>query len=168
MAGNQENTVQYHVKVAEQLHTIGKTIGHNVDNMVALLNNASNHNDHHFDALNSKMDSLLQKMDVASTENTIWHEAYHASREETALLKAAVDTLMKKLDENITISAPASAETVTTSSMMEKTTMQLSHVQHDIPDVLHTVRNPPGKRQRCAIGQDHEPMMRTNRPPTTQ
>jgi hypothetical protein len=81
MAGNQENTMQYRIKVAEQLLTIGKTISHNVDNTVAILTNASNHNDHHFDVLNSMMDSLLQKMDAASTENTAWHEAYCISRE---------------------------------------------------------------------------------------
>jgi uncharacterized lipoprotein YajG len=58
--------------------------------------------------LNSKMDSLLQKMHAAWTENTVLHEAYHASREETAAFKAAVDTLMKTLDENIATTAPPS------------------------------------------------------------
>jgi hypothetical protein len=52
------------------------------------------------------MHSLLQKIDEASTENTMLQEAYRASREETALLKAAVDTLMKKLNETMTISTP--------------------------------------------------------------
>jgi ABC-type transporter Mla subunit MlaD len=65
MAGNHENTVQYYMKVAEQLLTMGKTISHNVENMAAMLNNTANHNDDHFDVLNSKMDSLLQKIDAA-------------------------------------------------------------------------------------------------------
>jgi predicted nucleic acid-binding Zn-ribbon protein len=51
--------------------------------------------------LNSKVGSLLQRMDAAWTENTALHEAYRASREETAALKATVDALTKKLDENI-------------------------------------------------------------------
>jgi hypothetical protein len=50
------------------------------------------------------MESLLQKMDAAWTENTVLHKGYHASREETAMLKAAVDSLMKKLDKSTTLS----------------------------------------------------------------
>jgi regulator of replication initiation timing len=75
---------------------------------------------------------LLQKMDATWTENTALREAYHASMEETAALKAAVDTLRKKLDENIATTTPPSPETATSSSAMEEMTMQLSHVQHDI------------------------------------
>jgi hypothetical protein len=53
-----------------------------------------------FDDVNSQMESLLQKMDAVWTKNTALREAYHTSREETAALKVAVDTLTKKLDEN--------------------------------------------------------------------
>jgi hypothetical protein len=49
------------------------------------LTTASEDNAH----LNSKIDSLLQRMDAAWTENTALHEAYHASREETAALKVS-------------------------------------------------------------------------------
>jgi hypothetical protein len=59
-------------------------------------------------------------------------EAYHVSREETAALKVAVDTLMKKLNKNITTTAPPSPETMISSTMMEEMMMQLSHVQHNI------------------------------------
>jgi hemerythrin len=117
----------------------------------------------HFDALNSKMDTLLQKMDATWTENTALREAYYATREETAAHKAAVDTLMKKLDENIAITAPPSPETVTSSTTIEEMMMQVSHVQHDIQDVLDAIRNPPGKRKRRTSGQDNEPTMPTNR-----
>jgi hypothetical protein len=66
---------------------------------------------------------------------------YHACSEETALLKAAVDNLMKTLDENIAISAPPSPETTTaTSTAMQEMTMQLSYIQHNIQDILDTVR----------------------------
>jgi regulator of replication initiation timing len=101
----------------------------------------------HFNVLNSMMDSLLQKLDATWTEYTVLREDYRAAREETARLKAAVDTLMKKLDENRVISAPPSPETATSSIAMEEMTMQLSHIQNDIQDILETVRNPPGKRK---------------------
>jgi hypothetical protein len=51
------------------------------------------------DNVNSNFDNLLQKMDAAWTENTALREAYRASREETAALKAAVDSLTQKIDE---------------------------------------------------------------------
>jgi hypothetical protein len=101
-------------------------------------------------------------MDETWTENTGLCEAYRSSREETALLKAAVDSLRKKLHESTAMSAPPSAGTVTTSTMMEEMTMQLSHVQNDIQDVLEAVRNPPGKRKHHTSGQDNEPMTPMN------
>jgi hypothetical protein len=101
----------------------------------------------HIDALYSKMDNLLQKMDMTWTKNTVLREAYHTSREETAMLKAAVDSLTKKLDKHTTISTPPSPGTATTSTAMEEMTMQLSHVQNDIQDILAAVRNRPGKRK---------------------
>jgi hypothetical protein len=88
------------------------------------------------DTVNNNFDKLLQKMDAAWTENTALHEAYHASREETAALRAAVDTLMKKIDETTTTSAPPSPATVTSPTAMEEMTMQLSVIQHDIQDWL--------------------------------
>jgi chromosome segregation ATPase len=118
--------------------------------------------------LHSKMDSLLQKMDAAWTENTALRKAYRASREEIAALKVAIDTLMKRLDENIATTAPPLPDTTTSSTAMEEMTMQLSHVQHDIQDVLDAVRNPPGKRKRCTSDQDNEPITPTNRRPATQ
>jgi hypothetical protein len=51
------------------------------------------------DNINSNFDNLLQKMDAAWTENTALREAYHASREEMAALKPAVDSLTQKIDE---------------------------------------------------------------------
>jgi hypothetical protein len=66
-----------------------------------------------FDNTTKIMDNLLQKMDAAQTENIVLHEAYHISREEMAALKVAVDTLIKKLTENITITTPPSLDTIT-------------------------------------------------------
>jgi hypothetical protein len=118
--------------------------------------------------LNSKVDSLLQKMDTAWTENTALCEAYCASREETAALKAAMDALTKTLDENIATTTPPSPDTMTSSTTMEEMMMPLTHVQHDIQDVLDAVRNPPGRRKRRTSDQDNKPTMPTNRRRATQ
>jgi hypothetical protein len=104
-----------------------------------------NNQNQHFEDANSKMDNLLQKMDAAWTKNTALREAYRASREETAALKAAVDALTKKLEENTVISPPPAPDTMASSTAMEEMTFQLSHVQHDIQDVLDAIHNPPGK-----------------------
>jgi hypothetical protein len=58
-------------------------------------------------------------MDAAWTENTALRKAYHASREETAALKAAVDALMKKIDKTTPTTMPPSPATVTSSTTME-------------------------------------------------
>jgi regulator of replication initiation timing len=114
------------------------------------------------DNVYNSFDNLLQKMDAAWTENTALREAYRTSREETAALKAAVDALMKRIDETITTTAPPSPATMTSSTTMEEMTMQLSVVQHDIQDLLEAVCNPPGKRKRRTSNQDTEPTMPTN------
>jgi methyl-accepting chemotaxis protein len=116
----------------------GKTTAHDDD---------KTRSDDRFATVDSKLDTLLQKMDATWSENTPLREAYRASREGTAALKAAVDTLTKKLDETNAISAPPSPETATSSATMEEMTMQLCHVQNDIQDILDAVHNPPGKRK---------------------
>jgi hypothetical protein len=45
---------------------------------------------------------------------------------------------------------------------MEEMTVQLSHVQHDIQDVLATVRNAPSKRKRWGSNQNMGPTTLTN------
>jgi hypothetical protein len=114
------------------------------------------------DTVNNNFDKLLQKMDAAWTENTALHEAYRTSREETAALRAAVDALMKKIDETTTTTAPPSPATATSPTAMEEMTMQLSVIQHDIQDVLEAVCNPPGKRKRRTSNQDTKPTMPMN------
>jgi hypothetical protein len=90
-------------------------------------------------------------------------EAYCTSREETAALKATMDTLMKRLDENTATTAPPSPDTATSSTAMEEMTIELSHVQHDIQDILDAVRNPASKRKRCTSNQKNKPRMPMNR-----
>jgi hypothetical protein len=119
------------------------------------------------DNVYNDFDNLLQKMDAAWTENTALREAYRASREETAALKAAVDSLTWKIDEQLAIPAPPSPDLLASPTTMEEMTMQLSVVQHDIQDVMAAVRNPAGKRKRRTSNQDVEPTTPTNRRPAT-
>jgi hypothetical protein len=111
--------------------------------------------------------NALQRMEAVLNQNTALHIAYDASREEPAALKAAVDTLTWKFNEQIAIPAPPSPNLTASSTMMEEMTMQLSVVQHDIQDILEAVRNPPGKRKRRTSNQDTEPTIPTNRRPAT-
>jgi hypothetical protein len=114
------------------------------------------------DNVNNNFDKLLQKIDAAWTENMALRKAYHASREETAALKAAVDALTKRINKTITMTAPPSLATMSSPTTMEEMTMQLSVIQHDIQDVLEGVCNPPGKRKRRTSNQETEPTMLTN------
>jgi hypothetical protein len=106
-------------------------------------------------------------MDTVLNDNTELREAYDASWAETAALKAAVDTLTQKFDEQIATPAPPSPDLTASSTTMEEMTMQLSVVQQDIQDVLEAVRNHPGKRKRCTSNQDAEPTTPTNQRPAT-
>jgi hypothetical protein len=126
-------------------------------------NNNRVHSNDCFEVLESKMDSLLQKIDMTWIENTTLREAYYTSREETAMLKAAVETLMKKLNESTTMSAPPSLGTITTCATMEEMSIQLPDIQNNIQNILDTVCNPPGKRKQYASSQDNEPTMPMNR-----
>jgi hypothetical protein len=74
-------------------------------------------------------------------------KAYHQSTAETAALKATVDTLTKQHDEYIVFLALPLPDPATSPSAMEEMMVELSHVQHDIQDVLEAIRNPPGKRR---------------------
>jgi hypothetical protein len=87
-------------------------------------------------------------MDAVLNDNTELRAAYDASRVETVALKAAVETLTQKFDEQTATPAPLSPNLMASSTTMEEMTMQLSIIQHDIQDVLEAVRNPPGKRKR--------------------
>jgi hypothetical protein len=106
-------------------------------------------------------------MDAVLNDNTELRDSYDASRVETVALKAAVETLTQKFDEQIAIPAPPLPDLMASSTTMEEMTMQLSIIKHDIQDVLAAVRNPPGKRKRCTSNQDTEPTMPTNRRPAT-
>jgi hypothetical protein len=95
----------------------------------------------------SKLNTLLMKFHTVNTENTLLHEAYSTSREERAALRAAVDNLMKKLDDTIAIIAYPLLDTIAPSASMEEMIIQLSIIQNNIQDILEIVDNPPGKRK---------------------
>jgi ribosomal protein L14E/L6E/L27E len=101
-----------------------------------------------FQTVLDKLENLTKQVDKMATEEVALRKAYRQSNAETAALKATVDTLTKQLDERIVIPAPPLPDPATSPSAMEEMTVQLSHVQHDIQDVLEAVRNPPGKRKR--------------------
>jgi hypothetical protein len=116
-----------------------------------------------FHGVFGRLDSLLTTMDTVVNENTVLRAAYDASKQPTAALKAAVDTLSRNIDEQIAIPAPSLPDLSGSPTIMEEMTMQLSAIQHDIQDVLEAVRNPPGKRKQCTSNQDTEPTTPTNR-----
>jgi regulator of replication initiation timing len=115
-----------------------------------------------FQAVFDKLDNLTRKVDKMALEEVALRKAYHQSTAETAALKATVDTLTKQLDERIVFPALPLPDPATSPSAMEEMTMQLSHVQHDIQDVLDAVRNPPGKRKRRGSDQNTGPTTPTN------
>jgi hypothetical protein len=83
-----------------------------------------------------KLDNLTRKVDKMALEEVALHKAYRQSTAKTAAIKATVDTLTKQLDEHIVFPALPLPDPATCPSAMAEMTMQLSHVQHDIQDVL--------------------------------
>jgi hypothetical protein len=120
-----------------------------------------------FQTVLNKLNNLTTKVDKMAVEEVALRKAYRQSTAETAALKATVDTLTKQLDEHIVFPALPLPDPATSSSAMEEMTMQLSHVQHNIHDVLDAVRNPPGKRKRWGSDQNTGPTMPTNQRPAT-
>jgi regulator of replication initiation timing len=115
-----------------------------------------------FQTVFDKLDNLTKKVDKMALEEVALRKAYRQSTAETAALKATVDTLMKQLDEHIVFPALPLPDPANSPSAMEEMTMQLSHVQHDIQDILEAVRNPPGKRKRRGSDQNTGPTTLTN------
>jgi methyl-accepting chemotaxis protein len=99
------------------------------------------------DAIHSRFDGLTARINTLHGENTMLRVAYDSRKAETAALKAAIDALMKKIDEQSVISVPPLLNLTASSTAMEEMTMQLCVVQNDIQDVLEAVRNPPGNRK---------------------
>jgi hypothetical protein len=107
-------------------------------------------------AMESKLDDVLQQSDATRRVNNELLEAYHASREENTLLKAAVEELTRKITEQASPPTPASLEIANDPSAGEEMSLQLFDVQRDIRDVLEAVRNPTGKRKRAPSTNYHD------------
>jgi hypothetical protein len=120
-----------------------------------------------FQTVLDKLDNLTKKVDKMALEEVALRKAYRQSTAETAALKATVDTLTKQLDEHIIFPALPLPDPATSPSAMEEMTMQLSHIQHDIQDVLNAIRNPPGKRKWQGSDQNTGPTTPTNQRPAT-
>jgi methyl-accepting chemotaxis protein len=99
------------------------------------------------DMIHSRFDALTAKINTLHGENTMLCAAYDSTKAETAALKAAVNALTKKIDEQSVILVPPSPNLMASSTAMEEMTMQLCVVQNDIQDVLEAVRNPPSRRK---------------------
>jgi hypothetical protein len=115
-----------------------------------------------FQTVIDKLDNLMRKVDKMALEEVALHKAYSQSTAETAALKATIATLTKQLDEHIIFPALPLPDPTTSPSAMEEMTIQLSHIQHDIQDVLDAVRNPPGKRKQQGSDQNTGPTTPTN------
>jgi hypothetical protein len=100
-----------------------------------------------FQIVFNKLDKLTRKVDKMALEEVALRKAYCQSTTKTAALKATIDTLMKQLDEYIIFPAHPLPDPGTSPLAMEEMMMQLSHIQHDIQDILEAVRNPPSKRK---------------------
>jgi hypothetical protein len=120
-----------------------------------------------FQTVFDKLDNLTKKVDKMALAEVALRKAYCQSTAETAALKATVDTLMKQLDEHIVFPALPLPDPATSPIAMEEMTMQLSHVQHDIQDVMEAIRTPPGKRKRWGSDQNTGPTTPTNQRPAT-
>jgi hypothetical protein len=69
---------------------------------------------------------------------------------------------MKQVDEYIIFPALPHPDLATSPSAMEEMMMQLSHVQHNMQDILEAIRNPPGKRKHQGSNQNSGPTMLMN------
>jgi cobalamin biosynthesis Co2+ chelatase CbiK len=100
-----------------------------------------------FQTVLNKPENLTKQVDKIALEEVALCKAYCQSTAETAALKATVDTLTKQFNERIVFLALPLLDMATSPSAMEDIMIQLSHVQHDIQDMLAAIHNPPSKRK---------------------
>jgi hypothetical protein len=140
----------------------------NLDVIMAGNTDAQRAHDKHLLAMESKLEEIPQYSDVTKCINNELLEAYHASCEENALLKAAIEELTRKIMEQTSAPTSPSPDIANNPSTGEEMSLQLFDLQRDIQDVLEAVRNPAGKR-KCAPSNhydDVEPMSTSDRRPT--
>jgi hypothetical protein len=116
--------------------------------------------------MENTLKTLLQQTDAYNHANEALLEAQHASRVETTVLRAEIETLTRKLEDYTATPPPPSPAIPTSSpSAMEEMSLQLYGVQQGSEDVLDAVRNPAGKRKRSPNSEydNTEPQSRTTR-----
>jgi hypothetical protein len=126
-----------------------KTVCFNLDAIMASNTDAQRAYEKCLLAMESKLDDLLQQLDVTKRVNNELLEAYRASREENTLLKATIEELMRKIMEQTLTPTPLSPDIAHNHSAGEEMSLQLFDIQRDIQDVLEAVRNPTGKRKHA-------------------
>jgi hypothetical protein len=123
---------------------------HKLDAIMVGDTEAKIQNDKHLMAIENVLHDMRVYTDTIKRPNTELLQAQCMSREETTLLRAAIETLMWQLDENAaTPTPPSPAIMASSSSTMEEMSLQWCGVQKDIQDVLDVVRNPVGKRKHA-------------------
>jgi hypothetical protein len=158
----EENIAELSQQINE-LHYKNETCLYNIEERVIGLSNSQHQLfEDAFQVVVDKLDNLMKQVDKMALEEVALRKAYRQSTAETAALKATVDMLMKQLNECIVIPASPLPDPAASPSAMEEMTVQLSHVQHDIQDVLAAVRNPPGKRKQWGSDQNTGPTTPTN------
>jgi hypothetical protein len=109
-------TQDYIKKTCNDIHDLVINNNNNTQRLIAML----------LEPLYNHLENVFQKMDIVLSENSELRTAYNTSKTETAALKAAMDTLMCKLDEHTAISAPPSPEIMASSNTIQEMTIQLS------------------------------------------
>jgi hypothetical protein len=105
--------------------------------------------------MESKLDDVLQQSDATKCVNDELLEAYHVSREENTLQKAAIEELMRTIMEQTSPATPLSLDIANNPSARQEMSLQLYDVQRDIQDMLEVVCNPAGKR-KCAPSTNYD------------
>jgi hypothetical protein len=99
--------------------------------------------------MESKLDDVLQQLDVTKYINNKLLEAYGISYEEYTLLKAVIEELMRMIMEQTLPPTPPSPDITNNPSAGEEMSLQLFNVQRNIQDMLEVVHNPMGKRKHA-------------------
>jgi hypothetical protein len=79
-------------------------------------------------AMESKLDDLLQQSDMTKRVNIKLLEAYHMSREDNTLLKAAIEEVTRKITEQTSPPTPPSPDIPNNLSTREEMSLQLFDV----------------------------------------
>jgi hypothetical protein len=109
-----------------------KTVCFNLDAIIAGNMDAQRAHEKRLLAMESKLDDVLQQSDMTKRVNNELLEAYHTSREENTLLKAAIQELRRKIMEQSSPPTPPSADIANNPSAGQEISLQLFDIQCNI------------------------------------